>query len=142
MKLKFAIFALAATALVAGRASAVETGEVTGTTSGITKVVQIKGMEKAPVALEKIAPVYPRELRARGIQGFATVDILVDSTGRVVETSLVKATHPEFGLRALAAAKAWKFEPATAQGKPITTRVQVPFQFVMPQIAAMEKQRR
>ncbi|HEY0947806.1 MAG TPA: energy transducer TonB [Opitutaceae bacterium] len=141
MKSKIAIFAVAALALVAGRMSAGETEEVTGTTSGITKVVQIKGMEKAPVALEKVAPVYPREMRERGIQGFATVDILVDSSGRVVETSLVRATHPEFGSRALAAAKRWKFEPATARGKPITTRVQVPFQFVMPQVAAMEKQR-
>ena len=140
--MKFAICAVAAVALVAGRASAGTAEEVTGTTSGISKVVRIKGMDKAPVVLEKTAPVYPRELRERGIQGFATVDILVDSSGRVVEATVVKATHPDFGAKAVAAAKAWKFEPASAQGQPITTRVQVPFQFVMPQIAAMEKQRR
>lgn len=108
-------------------------------TPGVTKVVQIKGMDKAPVVKEQVAPTYPTELREKGVQGFATVDMLIDSTGRVVEATVARSTNPLFGERAVEAAKAWTFEPAMAEGRPITTRVRVPFQFVMPQIVAMEQ---
>ena len=108
-------------------------------TPGVTQVVQIKGMDKAPVVKAQVAPTYPTELRGKGIQGFATVDMLVDSTGRVVEATVARATHPLFGEQAVEAAKAWNFEPAMAGGHPITTRVRVPFEFVMPQIVAMEQ---
>lgn len=142
MKTPLSVLALSlifagSSAFAAEAAAAAE--PATATTPGVTKVVQIRGMDRAPVAVEKVAPTYPRELREKGVQGFATVDMLVDSTGRVVEASLVRATNPAFADQALEAAKAWKFEPAMAQGQAITTRVQVPFQFVMPQVAALEQ---
>ncbi|MBL9194509.1 MAG: energy transducer TonB [Opitutaceae bacterium] len=86
----------------------------------------------------RVAPVYPRALREKGVQGFATVEVRVDSTGRVVEAELVRSTLPEFGERALQAARGWTFKPAMAQGRPITARVRLPFEFVMPQVAALE----
>ncbi|HEX2100270.1 MAG TPA: TonB family protein [Candidatus Synoicihabitans sp.] len=111
------------------------------TTAGVTKVVRVPGMDKAPKAVKVVDPIYPRELRERGVQGFATVEMLVDSTGRVVETTVVRTTNPDFGVRALEAARQWAFEPAEARGQKIMTRVQVPFQFVMPQVAALEQRR-
>lgn len=103
------------------------------------KVAYVAGMESAPTVLRRAAPVYPQELRAKGVQGMALVDARVDSTGRVVGVELVKATRPEFGERALEAARAWAFQPAMAQGKPIGSRVRLPFDFVMPEVAAMER---
>jgi TonB family protein len=104
----------------------------------VSKVVKVAGMDKAPVVLKKVIPKYPRELREDGIQGVATVDMVIDSTGRVVAAELISATQPEFGPLALDAAKQWKFIPASAQGKPIATRVRVPFDFVMPQLVVAE----
>jgi len=141
MKTSLAIFLTTAGALLAGGTPEAGSTEAVGLTPGVTKVLHIRGMDKAPSVIEKGVPAYPTELREQGIQGFATVDLRVDSTGRVVEATLVRATHPLFGERALAAAKAWRFDPATAQGQPITTRVQVPFHFVMPQVAALEQRR-
>lgn len=103
------------------------------------KVAYVAGMESAPTVLRRASPVYPQELRAKGVQGVALVDARVDSTGRVVGVELVKATRPEFGERALEAARAWTFQPAMAQGKPIGSRVRLPFDFVMPEVAAMNR---
>jgi protein TonB len=106
---------------------------------GVSQVAHIKGMDKAPLPLTRVAPVYPKTLREKGVQGTAVVEAKVDSMGRVTEVALVRATTPEFGERALDAAKAWTFSPAEAQGRPITARVRLPFDFTMPQVAAMER---
>jgi len=107
--------------------------------AGGARVAYVKGMETLPLVLARVAPVYPRDLREKGVQGFAIVDVRVDSTGRVIQAEIVRATLPEFGERALDAAKAWTFEPATAQGRAITSRVRLPFEFTMPQVAALER---
>jgi TonB family protein len=110
--------------------------------NGVAKVAHIKGMDKMPEVVTRVAPVYPRALRESGVQGVATVDMLIDSTGRVIEAKAVRATTPEFAAEAVEAAKAWVFKPAEAAGHKITARVQVPFEFVMPQVAALEGRRK
>lgn len=107
--------------------------------SGGARVAYVRGMETLPMVLARVSPVYPRDLREKGVQGFAIVDVRVDSTGRVIQAEVVRATLPEFGERALDAAKAWTFQPATAQGRAITSRVRLPFEFTMPQVAALER---
>lgn len=136
MKTKTFLSVLAGLALVAVAHGA---DEATATTGGVTKVAHIAGMDKAPEVMTRTAPVYPSYLRERGIQGVVTVEMLVDSTGRVVEAKAVRATVPEFGAQAVAAAKQWTFNPAEADGKKISARIQVPFEFVMPQVAALER---
>lgn len=128
----------AAVALGGGSALAAGSAPELVPTAKVTKVLKLAGMDKAPVVVKSVIPAYPRELREDGIQGIATVDMVIDSTGRVVATELVKSTAPELGSLALAAAKEWTFVPASAKGRPITTRVRVPFEFVMPQLVAME----
>lgn len=113
--------------------------EAKATTPGVVEVVQIKGMDQVPVVVKQVAPSYPMELRERGVQGVVMVDMLVDSTGRVVDATVARASHPVFAERAIEAAKAWTFKPAMADGRAITTRVRVPFEFVMPQVAALER---
>jgi len=104
----------------------------------IAKVAPIQGMDKAPEVLLSVTPVYPTKLRERGIQGVATVELLIDSTGRVIEAKAVRSTMPEFAARAEAAAAQWTFRPAESAGKKITSRVMIPFEFTMPQVAALE----
>ncbi len=124
---------------VATLCSAAADSTATASAGNVTKVAHIAGMDKAPTVLEKTAPVYPTYLRERGIQGIATVEMLVDSTGRVVEAKAVRSTLPEFGIQAVNAAKQWSFSPAEANGQKISARIQVPFEFVMPQVAALER---
>lgn len=134
MKTKTLLIAFAATALLGGP-DLVAGASSESASSG--KCVKAAGMDKCPVAVKKVFPDYPREFRELGIQGTVIVDMVVDSTGRVVSAKLVSTTAPEFSRLALMAAKEWTFVPASANGKPVTARVQVPFTFVMPQLVAM-----
>lgn len=136
MKLKTVTSLLLGLALVSVAHGA---NDATATTGGVAEAAYISGMDKAPTVITRTAPVYPSYLRERGIQGVATVELLVDSMGRVVEAKAVRSTVPEFGVRAVTAAKQWTFAPAESNGKKITARIRVPFEFVMPQVAAMER---
>ena len=126
------------TALLFASICAAET-EVKTPAGNVAKVAHIKGMDKMPEVVTKVAPVYPTELREAGVQGVAMVDMLIDSTGRVIEAKAVRSSTPEFAASAVEAAKGWSFKPAEAAGHKITSRVQVPFEFVMPQVAALER---
>lgn len=137
MKTKISHFLAAGMVLVA-TSTFTAAEDKTAASSPVAKVAHIQGMDKAPAVLTQVAPVYPTQLRERGIQGVVTVEMLIDSTGRVIEANAVRATTPEFAARAVDAAKGWTFQPAEANGKKITSRVMVPFEFTMPQVAALE----
>jgi TonB family protein len=139
MKTLLLALAVVGTASAQVAATAGQESESKAQAPGVAQVAHIKGMDKAPQPLTKVAPVYPKALREKGVQGTAIVEAKVDSMGRVTEVALVRATTPEFGDRALDAAKGWTFAPAEAQGRPITARVRLPFDFTMPQVAAMER---
>lgn len=136
--MKFNLTQICSAGLALLVSAAFASAEESASTSQVAKVAHIQGMDKAPEIVTRVAPVYPTELRERGIQGVVTVEMLIDSTGRVVEANAVRSTTPEFAAQAVDAAKGWTFKPAEANGKKITSRVMVPFEFTMPQVAALE----
>jgi TonB family protein len=70
-----------------------------------------------PTPLVLVDPVYPAELRRRGVAGKARASFSVDLDGRVVNVALVEATEPEFGAALTAAVSAWLFEPLYRDGE-------------------------
>jgi TonB family protein len=76
-----------------------------------------------------VRPVYPASLRLTGIEGDATVDFIVDPTGRVRNSSVVESTHPGFSAAAVAAVEAWRFIPASKDGHLVYTHMRVPVHF-------------
>lgn len=78
-------------------------------------------------------PLYPANLRARGIQGHVIARVLVDSKGRAVRNSIVivGATDPAFG----EAVRLWlqraSFNPATLEGRIVHQRITVPVTFTI-----------
>ena len=140
MKNKILVSSLAGLFIVAIPVSAATAPESSAASK--PKVAYIQGMDKEPSIVKRVAPTYPTALRERGIQGYATVEMVIDSTGRVTAAEAVRSTRPAFAKMAVQAAKQWHFSPAEADGKKITSRVQIPFEFVMPEIAAMESRQR
>jgi protein TonB len=83
-----------------------------------------------PVALEKAMPAYPEEARKQSVEAIIGVSFVVEEDGTTSDVRVVKAySHPLFDDAVIAAAKTWKFKPATLEGKPIRVRrlVRVPF---------------
>lgn len=82
-----------------------------------------------PRPLKIVRPVYPAALRLSNTQGEATVEFTIDTTGRVRDAKVVKATHPAFGESAVSAMLASRFQPAKKNHRLVNTRVQQPLYF-------------
>jgi TonB family protein len=68
------------------------------------------------VGLER--PVYPLKLLRSATEGSASVRLLINEQGEVMDAIVAKASHPEFGQALLAAAEQFRYEPATKGGRP------------------------
>ena len=72
---------------------------------------------------------FPTEVPADVKSGTALVRIVVDETGAITSSKVVKASLPAFGEAALAAAKQWTFSPGVDDGKYAPICLDVPFEF-------------
>ena len=82
-----------------------------------------------PQILEHVDAVYPSSQFERGIDTTVTLRVTVEKDGSVSEVSVAESGGPEFDAAAIAAARRWRFTPATRAGAPVRARVRVPFHF-------------
>jgi protein TonB len=85
-------------------------------------------------SIYQAVPEYPRALRKRGIMGFARIEVVVDTIGRVQTARVLVADHPAFAEAATRAALDWMFEPAMMDSEPVAVKVTIPFRFVIPSL--------
>ena len=79
---------------------------------------------------DNAAPEYPSSERAMGHEGTVVVAVRIDAQGIVVEVSLAEpSAHPGLNRAALRAVRAWRFEPALQQGRPVEGWLDVPVVF-------------
>ncbi len=76
-----------------------------------------------------IIPVYPYGLLRDDRAGKATVAFVVDAGGEVVETKVVAASDPEFGLALAAAVETFRFDPALKDGRPVPAVIRMEQEF-------------
>ena len=77
-------------------------------------------------------PEYPRALLKQKVSGSATIGFRLDARGRAWEPVVVAASRPEFGEAALAVINDWRFLPKVRNGRPVETKVELPFDFSPP----------
>ncbi len=101
--------------------------------ASITVHVGVVGAVLLGTAKAGPLPVYPELLRQAGVQGGVVLEAVVDTTGRVLATSIavVSATHPGFVAPARQALLATLFHPAMVGGKAIRMRVRIPYEFAI-----------
>ncbi|MFT3869691.1 MAG: TonB family protein [Nibricoccus sp.] len=56
-------------------------------------------------------PVFPYERLLAGEEGYAVVKFTLDGDGKVESSSVLEASHPEFGSALVAAVDGWQFKP-------------------------------
>ena len=68
----------------------------------------------------KVQPIYPRRALERGIEGYAVVEFVVTTTGKVRDPVVVEY-HPStiFNRAAIQAALKFKYKPKVVNGEPI-----------------------
>jgi protein TonB len=79
--------------------------------------------------LKMIPPIYPKNQRQKGIGGKVLIEAMVDATGKVTSAKVIESPDPAFSESALKAVHQWVFNPATKDGQPISSKVQIPISF-------------
>ena len=86
---------------------------------------------KDPVLRSKIDPHYSQEAMRAKITGEVWLDVIVETNGSVTVLGVKKSLDKDFGLddAAIDAAKQWKFDPGTLDGKPVRVRITLVMEF-------------
>jgi protein TonB len=79
------------------------------------------GDVKAPVVLRRVQPVYPRAALAARMNGFVIVECIIDRTGVVRDTKVLRSSSALFETSALEAVQQWQFSPGSLHGRPVDT---------------------
>ena len=74
-----------------------------------------------PEPVSKPMPAYPPLAARAQVGGAVLMELLVDETGVVREVKVLRGIKPNLGLdeAAVAAARKWRFKPATKNGVPV-----------------------
>ena len=85
----------------------------------------------APVLVERVAADYPEAARRAGLGGTVGLEIEVGADGAVSAVKVARSAGAELDAAAVAAARRFRFHPATENGKPVPSLVLFDQRFVM-----------
>lgn len=83
------------------------------------------GCVTAPRALYSPNPEYDEESRKAKIEGTVRIRIIVTKDGLVKHPEIVNSLAEALDKRAIESVSQWKFAPATRDGKPVATQIEV-----------------
>jgi protein TonB len=92
-------------------------------------IVPVGELDRAPMVRYQEAPVYPPDLRRRGIGGEVLVEFIIDERGLVRMPRVLRSPHEALGEAAEVAVAQWTFFPGVKNGRAVATRLQVPIEF-------------
>ncbi len=84
----------------------------------------------APECIRCPAPEYPLIAQSAHVQGWAVLDYLVGSHGRVRNVVLIAAPSAALARAAIRSVAGWRYHPALLNGRPITIQVSLTVRFV------------
>ncbi|MCO4745732.1 MAG: energy transducer TonB [Proteobacteria bacterium] len=81
-------------------------------------------VDSVPSLMTRTRASYPSRARAKGVEGFVTLSMVVGPDGHVSDVRVLEAQPAGvFDDAALTTVKAWQFAPATYEGRPVPIRV-------------------
>ncbi|MBH5329944.1 energy transducer TonB [Eikenella sp. S3360] len=81
--------------------------------------------------IHSVKPAYPPQYEEEGITGSTTVQMRIDTQGKVRAVRVLSATHPLFARSAERAAWQYRFTPAKQNGQPVESIITQAFRFKM-----------
>lgn len=88
-------------------------------------------VDVVPRVVRQAPPVYPDDLRDRGIVGTVMLRFLVTPDGHTTRIRVLSTSHPELAQAAVEAAAQWTFKPGQLDGHPVAAWMQVPIVFAL-----------
>src|SRR5882724_4326348 len=84
-----------------------------------------------PEAEQRVDAIYPPAALAARREGTVVLFVTVEVDGSVGPATVAESAGEGFDKAALVAVKQWKFSPARRGDEPISSRIRVPFAFVL-----------
>src|SRR3954470_16814787 len=75
----------------------------------------------APVVIRQDVPRVPKTMSAQARER-GLLDVIIDEQGRVINMTIRLSIHPMYDPQLLAAARDWRYKPATVDGTPVKFR--------------------
>jgi protein TonB len=115
----------------AGLEGGVAQGGVVGGTVGGAIALPEDAVAPKPLDSNPVPP-YPQEARAAGKTGMVILKVVILADGSVGDVTVMRGEEP-FVSAAVTTVKQWKYQPALAQGQPITVYrvIQIPFKLTV-----------
>jgi iron complex outermembrane receptor protein len=88
---------------------------------------------KPPVVLTHVDAVYPESALRERRHGDVVLALTVDVDGHVSKVDVLESGGNALDEAAIVAARQWTFSPATREGRPLASRIRVPFHFAPPE---------
>jgi TonB family protein len=89
------------------------------------RIARISELDERPVPIKRVEPSLNYDQERIG--GNVTISLIVDLDGTPKSLKIEKQSDPTLGRRCLEAASQWRFKPGMIKGKPVKTRVTLPF---------------
>lgn len=83
------------------------------------KVYRLTSEIQRPVLLERIAPEYPRTALALGTEGTVVLTVVIDESGLIRESRVLRSVNETIDRAAVEAVKQWRYQPASKNGTPV-----------------------
>jgi iron complex outermembrane recepter protein len=87
---------------------------------------------KPPVVVQHVDAVYPPSALTERKHADVVLAVTVDVDGHVSKVDVIQSGGSDLDEAAVVAARQWTFEPALRDGKPVASRIRVPFHFAPP----------
>ena len=90
------------------------------------------GVRHPQVVVEK-KPAYTAAAMRQRIQGSVVLEAVIDTDGKPTNITVARSLDPTYGLdaNAISAFEAWRFKPATKDGKPVPMLVSIEMMFTL-----------
>jgi TonB family protein len=105
---------------------------LSGTAWAGAEPLKVEGDVQRPQLIKSTSPIYPDAARKEGREGKVVVKTVIDEQGNVTEPTVEGSSgHQDIDQSALDTVSAWKFRPATLEGKPVTVHYTLTINFTL-----------
>jgi TonB family protein len=94
--------------------------------------IRVGGNVRPPNQLRKVAPVYPEEARAAGVEGVVILETAIDEQGRVSSVRVLRSI-PLLDQAAVDAVRQWEYLPTLLNGVPVPVIMTTTVEFKLAQ---------